>query len=335
MAFLDNSGDIILDAVLTDEGRRRMAEGNFGIVKFALGDDEIDYRLYDKNHPSGSAYFDLEILQAPVFEAITAQNAAINYGLLSITNPNLLYMPSIKVNQNFKLSLVEHSGIFYVAANTETKEKLSAATALGTDGVKIMSANSLSNTQILYLETGIDSTDLAATSANRSTYIINNDLLDNNVTVQVDSRFFSSVVSLDGSAPFSAGASSQTETIPTALARAKAGAPSPGLKNYVNYTIRGVNNLLYAPTGTQRSDNSVITGPRGVGIGINVMTPLNANSGGTRPVEYSRYGKTNQSLFGGDPSNYDYIDTMIIIIGNNSTATAQIPIRLVRYSSGS
>ena len=199
MAFLDNSGDIILDAVLTDEGRRRMAEGNFGIVKFALGDDEIDYRLYDKNHPSGSAYFDLEILQAPVFEAITAQNAAINYGLLSITNPNLLYMPSIKVNQNFKLSLVEHSGIFYVAANTETKQKLSAATALGTDGVKIMSANALSNTQILYLETGIDSSDLAATSANRSTYIINNDLLDNNVTVQVDSRFFSSVVSLDGS----------------------------------------------------------------------------------------------------------------------------------------
>ena len=29
MAFLDNSGDIILDAVLTDAGRQRMAQGNF------------------------------------------------------------------------------------------------------------------------------------------------------------------------------------------------------------------------------------------------------------------------------------------------------------------
>jgi hypothetical protein len=38
MAFLDNSGDIILDAVLTDEGRRRLAlgDGSFRITKFAL-----------------------------------------------------------------------------------------------------------------------------------------------------------------------------------------------------------------------------------------------------------------------------------------------------------
>ena len=45
MAFLDNSGDIILDAVLTEEGRRRMAGGNFAITKFALGDDEINYMI--------------------------------------------------------------------------------------------------------------------------------------------------------------------------------------------------------------------------------------------------------------------------------------------------
>ena len=36
MAFLDNSGDIILDAVLTDTGRFRMARGDFRISKFAL-----------------------------------------------------------------------------------------------------------------------------------------------------------------------------------------------------------------------------------------------------------------------------------------------------------
>ena len=42
MAFLDNSGDIILDAVLTDAGRKRMAEGRFRIVKFAFSDEEIN-----------------------------------------------------------------------------------------------------------------------------------------------------------------------------------------------------------------------------------------------------------------------------------------------------
>ena len=73
MAFLDNSGDIILDAVLTDTGRMRMAkgDGSFKIVKFALGDDEIDYSLYNKDHSSGSAYYDLEILQTPILEAFT------------------------------------------------------------------------------------------------------------------------------------------------------------------------------------------------------------------------------------------------------------------------
>ena len=49
MAFLDNSGDIILDAVLTDTGRMRLAkgDGSFRIAKFALGDEEIDYAIYD------------------------------------------------------------------------------------------------------------------------------------------------------------------------------------------------------------------------------------------------------------------------------------------------
>ena len=54
MAFLDSSGDIILDAVLTETGRRKMASGTFIIVKFALGDDEINYALFDLNHPSGN-----------------------------------------------------------------------------------------------------------------------------------------------------------------------------------------------------------------------------------------------------------------------------------------
>ena len=71
MAILDNSGDIILDAVLTDTGRKRLAQGDgsFRITKFALGDDEIDYTLYNNQNPSGSAYYDLEIMQTPVLEA--------------------------------------------------------------------------------------------------------------------------------------------------------------------------------------------------------------------------------------------------------------------------
>jgi len=55
MAFLDNSGDIILDAVLTDTGRKRMArgDGTFRVMKFALGDDEINYGTYNGSAPAG------------------------------------------------------------------------------------------------------------------------------------------------------------------------------------------------------------------------------------------------------------------------------------------
>ena len=84
MAFLDNSGDIILDAVLTDTGRRRLArgDGSFNIAKYALGDDEINYGSYDADNTSGSAYYDLQILQTPVLEAFTNNIASLCICLL-------------------------------------------------------------------------------------------------------------------------------------------------------------------------------------------------------------------------------------------------------------
>ena len=100
MAFLDNSGDIILDAVLTDTGRLRLArgDGSFKITKFALADDEINYETYNTQHASGSAYFDLEILQTPVFEAFTNNTSTMKSKLISLTNNNLIYLPVLKLN---------------------------------------------------------------------------------------------------------------------------------------------------------------------------------------------------------------------------------------------
>ena len=98
MAFQNNSGDIILDVVLTDEGRRRLAQGNnsFSIVKFALGDDEINYGLF--NLASTTALQDLSILQTPILEAFTNNGSSMKSKLLSLTNQNLLYLPVIKLN---------------------------------------------------------------------------------------------------------------------------------------------------------------------------------------------------------------------------------------------
>lgn len=102
MGFLNNVGDIILDFVLTDVGRARAAQGDgsFKITKFALGDDEIDYSKYDKNHPSGSAYYDLDVLLTPILEAPTDNATTMQSKLVTISRNNLLYLPVIKLSEN-------------------------------------------------------------------------------------------------------------------------------------------------------------------------------------------------------------------------------------------
>jgi hypothetical protein len=133
MGFLDNSGDIILDAVLTDLGRKRLAEGNFSITQFALGDDEINYTLYNKNHPSGSAYYDLEIIQTPVLESFTNNTSTMRSRLITLNNNNFLYLPVIKeyTNQSpFAKHATEKTFLIAVDEKTQvTRQQDLSATA--------------------------------------------------------------------------------------------------------------------------------------------------------------------------------------------------------------
>ena len=132
MGFLDNSGDIILDAVLTDTGRRRLAkgDGSFNIKFFALGDDEIDYGLYDTDHTSGSAFYDLSILQTPVLEAFTNNNASLKSRLVSLTNMKQLYWPQM-ILRDVGTTSPYTTGAFILAADQTTWEALDGGTTTG------------------------------------------------------------------------------------------------------------------------------------------------------------------------------------------------------------
>tara|TARA_B100000427_G_scaffold326327_1_gene334750 strand:- start:1737 stop:2828 length:1092 start_codon:yes stop_codon:yes gene_type:complete len=103
MAFLDNSGDIILDAVLTDMGRKRLASGRFTVSKFALGDEEINYELWDPSDARGTAFYDLQIMQTPILEAFTSDQSLMKSRLISFSRNDLLYLPILKLN-NSKLN---------------------------------------------------------------------------------------------------------------------------------------------------------------------------------------------------------------------------------------
>ena len=85
MGYLNNSV-ITVDAILTTKGRELLArnDGSFQITQFALGDDEIDYTLYNPNHPSGSAYYGEAIDNMPLLEAFPSELQIMKYKLTTL-----------------------------------------------------------------------------------------------------------------------------------------------------------------------------------------------------------------------------------------------------------
>ena len=345
MAFLDNSGDIILDATLTDVGRRRMADGTFSIIKFALGDDEIDYGLYELDHPSGSAYSDLQILQTPIFESITSEASAINHGLLSITRQNLLYLPSLKINEEFDKGCQSSGSVYYLACNSETLTKVTSVPSgrsfapLGERGKKVINGSldaptALEKNSVIYIESGIDTTEETANSSNRHNLIQATNMLDSSFTVSVDERFISNVYQLKGDVAFVAHTDADSvQSVPTTIVTCTGNSTSPGLKDYVEYSVRGVDNLLFAPGSGTRTEISAIAGPRGSGMAtkFQVIKDMQNESTQDTPNEFIKYGRTMQTIFG-DTNKYDVIDTTVYVRGNSSTAALQIPLRIIRYA---
>ena len=106
MAYLNNT-EITVDAILTKKGREKLASGEgLNISKFALGDDEVDYTLYEPAHPKGSAYYDAAIKAIPITEASPDETQILKYKLVTLPKgttkiPKVEFgVPSITVNQN-------------------------------------------------------------------------------------------------------------------------------------------------------------------------------------------------------------------------------------------
>lgn len=203
MGFLDNSGDIILDAVLTDTGRQRLSrgDGSFRISKFALGDDEVNYGLYNKEHPSGSAYYDLEILQTPIFEAFTNNIASLNSRLTSFSRTNLLYLPVLKVNYDESKyadqNIVKNGYILAVDVETEkffSDNKLrhkDSSAAVSTNGL-FYGINTSTGAKVLRVDQGIDNKESVIKNG------LDSDLVETQYLIEMDNRFMS-LIAEDGS----------------------------------------------------------------------------------------------------------------------------------------
>lgn len=85
MSYL-SSTSVVVDAILTDKGRELLArnDGSFQITQFSLADDEIDYTLYNPNHPSGSAFYGEAIEAMPILQAYPNSNEIMRYKLITL-----------------------------------------------------------------------------------------------------------------------------------------------------------------------------------------------------------------------------------------------------------
>ena len=153
MAYIDNT-TIAVDAVLTQKGRQLLAQnGSLNITSFALADDEIDYSLYQPNHPNGSAFYDIALRNTPVFEPFTDETQVMKYKLVTL-NQGVTSIPVISIAQD-KISISrDFTGQILIAPSTNPAYNLTAGytAILGNKNVGTLvvqtsnSANSVSST---------------------------------------------------------------------------------------------------------------------------------------------------------------------------------------------
>ena len=312
MGFLDNSGDIILDAVLTDTGRCRLAkgDGSFRIAKFALGDDEIDYNLYNNAHASGSAYYDLEILQTPVLEAFTDNAASMRSKLITIPRTNLLYLPVMKLNekdvatQTFQTA--PNQNIFLIAADQSTEEN-TANDVNGQAVIGVLRGESLDGNYIR-VDQGLDTSELSPAAT------IDSELLETQYIVEMDNRF-GFIIDINGNR----GPISFIDDDNIATYFLSENTDSGFIK--INPKAGEVSS-----TGTNPS-TEVIQGPKGTVISFRLQASLDLN---TSTYLYTKLGSTTTVSISGVSVSVRYIDTMVKITGATTGYRIDIPVRFIK-----
>ena len=107
MGYLDNS-TITVDAILTKKGRELLARGRneFQITQYALADDEIDYDLYNTEHPLGTAFYGAAIENMPITEALPDETQMMKYKLVTLAPGTaripVVVLPGINTNSEIQ-----------------------------------------------------------------------------------------------------------------------------------------------------------------------------------------------------------------------------------------
>lgn len=308
MGFLDNSGDIILDVVLTDHGRMLLAkgDGSFQITKFALSDEEIDYSLYNKNHPSGSAYYDLEILQAPILEAFTNNGSTMKTRLQTYTNMELLFLPVLRLNERTLSNKRASNGAFMIPVNAETEDNSGSSVKSGIgrnlDGSireGFIFGESLIGTSIK-VDEGMDTTEISPKRR------LDDELKETSYTVQMDNRLCKLVDAQGTLASFD----------------------YLDDDNIGYYTVDLGDTFVTEITDDTVSASEVIQGPRGTRLEFRLQSSMDLN---TSSYLFQQLGGTvTMDTEAGSTVSTQFIDSNIRIVGIKTGVMIDVPVRFLR-----
>ena len=326
MGFLDNSGDIILDAVLTDTGRMRLAkgDGSFKISKFALADDEIDYGLYDKNNVSGSAYYDLQILQTPVLEAFTNNISSMKSRLITIGRNDILYLPEIVLNERVGIGVSMNAANTFIVPVDETTVN-NFGKVLGT-GI-LNGYRPGSDTSKVRLDQGLNTNQLSAEEP------LSDDLVETQYIVQIDNRLGQIFPPPGAGGTATANAASNVQLAPAT--------PSfiddDSIANYY-FTANTTNGFVQNIPSI--AIDSAIAGPKGTMLGLRIGSSLELRTSDYLFTTLGSLGSTtitNDATVDGGTNlaagAYRFIDSTIRVSGINTGYSIDIPVRFVKSTS--
>lgn len=314
MAFLDNSGDIILDAVLTDTGRKRMAQGTFQVSQFALGDDEIDYSLYDTTQ-ANSAYYDLKILQTPILESFTNNMSILKSKLLTVTRTDLLYLPILKLNNlegNNNWTPNPTYKMHLVAVDSTTEGSTTSTTSLRRQTGVILGFNTTTVGQrYIRIDQGTDSS-----LEEGSGQSLEAELTETSYIIEMNNQL-GSITNING-----------VTINPNYI-------DDDNIASYfvqlVNNTTSGQSSNMVLPIPQRNPDNSsqdtaetVLQGKRGTKLQFSIKASTNLTSGVTL---FDRLGG-NQFTY--SSRNYKFIDTNIRVTGVLTGYRIDVPVRFVK-----
>ena len=310
MAFLDNSGDIILDTTLTDEGRKRLARGNFRVTQFALGDDEINYALYNINNPNNE---DTQILQTPILEAFTNNMSSLNSKLVTYSSADKLYLTVLKLSEidsNSTTNTQLSNFVIAVDSNTEdNNESNSPTTALGINASGqvqgVLFGRSVSKgLNYIRVDSGLDSNELSPGDTYPGTD------KETAFKIEIDNRL--------GIISDKEGNDSSPVTI-----------DNDGVATYV-FSRTGNSNFVKDNTSVEAGSGSqAIAGPRGPYIEFKIRAQLSLQQSN---YLFDTLGGTDNTLTAHDTTTptAKIVDSIIRVTGMTTGYTIHIPIRFVK-----